>query len=80
MGQLGTVTKYVIGVGLLTFLVLAFWPNMRSYAIYATLITPIVAAGAAGLELMYHKKIKAGISLLLAVALVVAALLFGVSY
>jgi hypothetical protein len=52
---------------------------MGSYAISATLITPIVAAGVAGLELMYHKKIQAGIALLLAVALVVAALVFGVS-
>ena len=79
MASLGTVTRYVIAVGLLAFLVLAIWPNMQSYAVAATLITPIVAAGVAGLELMYHKKIRAGMAMLGAVALVVAALLFGVS-
>jgi hypothetical protein len=79
LARLGTLTMYVIGAGLLTFLVLAFWPGMGSYAITATLVAPIVAAGVAGLELMYHKRIQAGISLLLAVALVVAALMAGIS-
>jgi hypothetical protein len=79
MATLGTVTRYVIVIGILAFIVLACIPNMRSYAIAATLITPIVAAGIAGLELMYHKKANAGFAMIAAVALVVCALLFGVA-
>ena len=79
MATLGTLTRYVIALGLFVFLVLAFWPGMQSFAIAATLITPIVAAGVAGLELMYHKKVHAGMAMLGAVALVIAALIFGVS-
>jgi hypothetical protein len=43
------------------------------------MITPIVAAGVAGFELMAHKKLNAGFAMLGAVALVVCALLFGVA-
>ena len=79
MAQIGTATRYVIALGLAAFLVLAFIPGMRSYAIGATLVTPIVAAGVSGIELMMHQKVKAGMAMLSAVALVVAALLFGVA-
>lgn len=79
MAALGTATRYVIALGLLAFIVLAVFPSTRSYAVAATLITPIVAAGVAGMELMIHKKIRAGMAMLGAVALVVAALLFWVS-
>ena len=79
MAQIGTLTRYVIGIGLAIFIVLLFIPGMRSYAVGATLVTPIVASIVSGIELMMHQKVKAGMAMLFAVALVVASLLFGVS-
>jgi hypothetical protein len=79
MVALGSVTRYVMMLGLLTFIVLAFSPGMRSYAISVTLATPIAAAIVSGFELLFHKKIKEGMAMLGGVALAVAALIFGVS-
>lgn len=79
MVTLGTATRYVIGAGLLGFLALAFIPGRESIAVQVTMITPIVAAGTAGLELIFHKKPWHGLAMLGAVALAVGGMLIGVT-
>ena len=75
----GTITRYIITCGLLVFIVLAVIPGLQSYAVAATLLTPILAATCAGFELMKDKKVGAGISMIFAVALAISALIFGVA-
>ncbi len=79
MVALGTFTRYVIGAGLIGFLALAFIPERASIAVQITMITPIVAAGVAGLELIVHKKPWHGLAMLGAVALAVGGMFVGVT-
>jgi hypothetical protein len=79
MAAIGTITRFVIGGGLLGFLILAFVPNRESMAVQFAMVTPIVAAGMAGLELIIHKKPWHGLAMLGAVALAVGGMLVGVT-
>ena len=78
MAGLGKLTLVCIALGLLAFVVFALWPGHRSLAISLTLYTPLAAAAVTGIELLIRKKVSAGVCLLAALALIVAALVSGV--
>ncbi len=67
-----------IAAGLLAFIVFALWPGHGPLAILLTLYTPLAAAAITGIQLLLRKRTSAGICLLAALALIVAALVSGV--
>jgi hypothetical protein len=76
--RVGVLTWFVIALGLAIFLVLALWPGMGMIALYIILITPLAAAAVTGAELIYDRRLKSGSMLLLSVAIIVIAVLWGV--
>lgn len=67
----GRITWWVLVIGLATMGILLFIPGMGLNAIYAAIITPILAAVATSLELLLHGKKAESASLFSAVALVI---------
>ncbi len=78
MDGLGKLTMVCIAAGLLAFIVFALWPGHGPLAILLTLYTPLAAAAITGIQLLLRKRTSAGICLLAALALIVAALVSGV--
>ncbi|MGI8923226.1 MAG: hypothetical protein ACR2HJ_04155 [Fimbriimonadales bacterium] len=64
--------------GLIAFVILALWPGQEETAVVATLLTPLVASLATGIELLVRRHTYPGISLLSAVAIIVLSLVIGV--
>ncbi|MBA3725726.1 MAG: hypothetical protein H0W86_04550 [Armatimonadetes bacterium] len=65
-------------VGLAAFVILSFWPGHKETAVAVTLLTPLGASFATGVELLIRRHTYAGLSLLTAVAIIVLALVIGV--
>ncbi len=89
-GSPGDKTHLVLSIGLLAFLLLGFlsllpWTEevkatLRRYAITVTLFTPIVVTLFSGLELLFRHKRGPGVSLILAVLVILIALAGGVRW
>lgn len=77
MGRMTTITTAVIGIGLTGFLVLACVPGSGQLALYVVLLTPLLAALAAAVELALQRRFAPAICMVLAVGIAATALLIG---
>ena len=64
-------------LGLTAFVILALWPGHKETAVLATMLTPLAASIATGIELLVRRHIYPGISLLSAVAIILLAVVIG---
>lgn len=77
MVGLGRLTRACLYLGLAGFVVLALWPGHADAAVLVTLLTPMAASLATGIELLVRRHTYSGLSLLAALTAIVLALAIG---